>query len=222
LELVTINKKDPWTAATESFGGNSQFLEFNALSIAFRDENGTCRTFSMHISRTHCLPGNVHGRRIARNVPFTRPWGITADFQCLTPNCKARPFDVTVYDDKKHRRKSLSCHLCKKVTDWVSFSDVECLFSNKLFPGNRYQDVYWTPWPLDPAAGGLFQINYKKIAQRSRKGEKHAKQLEEKGEKKLEKDKEMDAQTPTTSKKRKVSSGSDRGNKKKSWSATST
>lgn len=40
IEKVNMNGLNPWQAAKESFGRDLDFLQFNSLAVAFRDDKG--------------------------------------------------------------------------------------------------------------------------------------------------------------------------------------
>lgn len=40
IEKVNVNGLKVWTAATEAFGRDIDFLQFHSLALAFRDEKG--------------------------------------------------------------------------------------------------------------------------------------------------------------------------------------
>jgi hypothetical protein len=40
MEKVAINGMAPWEAASEAFGRDLEFLQFNSLAIAFRQDGG--------------------------------------------------------------------------------------------------------------------------------------------------------------------------------------
>lgn len=99
------------------------------------------------------------GRKIAKNEPVYRPWGIDAEFSCITEHCTSNHWDITWYDSG-HRKRQY-CEGCQVYSPYVSFDDIEGRYSNKLFPA-YFPDVYWTPWPLPEETPGLFYLVYKK------------------------------------------------------------
>lgn len=116
---------------------------------------------------------SVVGRKIASNQPMHRPWGIDVDFACLEAGCKGQAWDLVWYDKGNHRQKRQRCNKCNTFTDWVSFHDIEGLYSNRLFP-TSFPDVYWTPWPLPEETAALFYIKaslQRKGAVSKRKGQ---------------------------------------------------
>ena len=103
--------------------------------------------------------GNVVGRKIAKNQPTHRPWGLDVEFSCLTPHCTSRPWDLTWYDSRNKEQKRQHCSGCKTDSPYLAFSDIEGRYSNKLFRGTL-PDVYWTPWPLPSETAGLFYLKF--------------------------------------------------------------
>ena len=107
------------------------------------------------------MSGEVVGRKIAKNEPTKRPWGIDTDFSCITPDCTSKPWDLAWYDSRNRERKRQYCTGCKLVSPYVAFTDIEGKYANKL---NRthLNDVYWSPWPLPEEVAGLFYLTYGK------------------------------------------------------------
>lgn len=145
MEKVCVNSMDPWTAATLSFGRDMDFLDFNSLAIAFCDDKGVYLDCYQQSLLIHSA-GNVVGRKISRNQPLQRPWGIEASFSCITPQCKANSWDLTWHDNTKNRKRQY-CPGCKDKTPWVSFDQIKGIYSNKVF-SSGFPDIYWTPWSL--------------------------------------------------------------------------
>ena len=72
IEKVTMNSMPPWEAATETFGRDLDFLQFNSLAIAFRQGDGKSRIifvllFSVNdVFQVRCL-----GAKLPKTSLFT-------------------------------------------------------------------------------------------------------------------------------------------------------
>ena len=79
-------------------------------------------------------------------------------------------WDLTWFDSKNKEQKRQHCSVCNKNSKYVSFSDIEGIYSNRVFGGTS-SDVYWTPWPLPDETPGLFYLEFKKSSTGKRKSE---------------------------------------------------
>ena len=93
----------------------------------------------------------VQARKIARDSPPFRPWGV--EFQaCATEGCNPRRV-TGFFTETQGSAVRMTCRQCGWKSAWVNEENTEGLV---MSVGEMFPDVFWHEYPVSPALASLF------------------------------------------------------------------